>query len=57
MSTFRKTDLQRFAISAIGAVLVSATCVVGAVGQAKAATGHAVSTAFLTGGVSQPAAR
>ena len=37
MITFDKADMQRFLVSAIGAVAVSATCVLAAVGPAKAA--------------------
>jgi hypothetical protein len=35
--SINRTDLQRFAISAIGALLLSATCIVSAVGPARAA--------------------
>ncbi len=38
MSTFDKSDFQRFAVSSIGALALSAACVIGAVGPAKAAT-------------------
>lgn len=37
MGKFDKTDIQRFLVSAIGALAVSTTCVVAAVGPAKAA--------------------
>lgn len=35
---FNKSDIQRFVISSVGAVALSATCIIGAVGPAKAAT-------------------
>lgn len=38
MVTFDKSDFQRFAVSSIGALAVSAACLFGAVGPAKAAT-------------------
>jgi hypothetical protein len=38
-----KTDIQRFVVSSMGALAVSATCVIGAVGPAKAATPLTVS--------------
>ena len=38
MFTFDKSNFRQFAISALGAVAMSAACVVGAVGPAKAAT-------------------
>lgn len=38
MFTFEKSDFQRFAVSSVGAIAVSAACLFGAVGQAKAAT-------------------
>jgi hypothetical protein len=37
MTKFDKTDIQRFLVSAIGALAVSATCVGAAVGPARAA--------------------
>jgi hypothetical protein len=38
MVTFDKSDFQRFAISSVGALAVSAACLLGAVGPAKAGT-------------------
>lgn len=37
MFAFDKSDLQRFAVSSVGALLLSAACVVAAVGPARAA--------------------
>jgi TonB family protein len=44
MFHFDTSDIQRVAVSAIGALLLSTACVVGAVGPAKAATADAPAT-------------
>lgn len=41
MSAIETSDIQRFAVSSIGALLLSAACVVGAVSPAKAAEANA----------------
>ena len=41
MFSFDKTDFQRFAVSTVGALALSATCVIAAVGPAKAASHNA----------------
>jgi hypothetical protein len=55
MTKFDKTDIQRFLVSAIGALAVSATCVGAAVGPAKAAEVDApvVVVSHASGNVSQ----
>ncbi|SDD21483.1 hypothetical protein SAMN05444678_110120 [Sphingomonas sp. YR710] len=37
MFAFDKSDLQRFAVSSVGALILSTACIVGAVGPARAA--------------------
>lgn len=37
MFAFDKSDLQRFAVSSVGALILSTACVVGAIGPARAA--------------------
>ena len=44
MSTFDKKDLQRFAVSTVGAIILATTCVVAAVGPVHAADYTKVST-------------
>jgi hypothetical protein len=55
MTKFDKTDIQRFLVSAIGALAVSATCIGAAVGPARAAEIRAplAATAHACGDVSQ----
>lgn len=42
MFSFDKVDMQRFAVSSLGALALSAACVIGAVGPAKAASPRTV---------------
>jgi hypothetical protein len=55
MAKFDKTDIQRFLVSAIGALAVSATCVGAAVGPARAADIRAplAAVAHASGNISQ----
>jgi len=55
MTKFDKTDIQRFLVSAIGALAVSAACVGAAVGPARAAEIRAplAAVAHASGDVSQ----
>ena len=53
MIKFDKSDLQRFVVSGIGALALSATCVIAAVGPAKAADPAPMSVAAWQGKVQQ----